>query len=62
MAAEKTECPVVIYTRHHRVEGTMALLKGERFSDKLNAPNRQFESIGDARRVAGPAISRRKGG
>ena len=49
MAPEKRECPVVAYTRHHRVEGTMILFQGERLTDKLNVSDRLFEAIENAR-------------
>ena len=49
MAPEKTDCPVVIYTSHHRIEGTIVLLKGERLSDKMNVAERKFEAIENAR-------------
>jgi len=49
MAPEKTDCPVVIYTSHHRIEGTIVLLKGERLSDKMNVDERKFEAVSDAK-------------
>ena len=49
MAPEKTEQPVVLYTRLHRIEGAVVLFKGERLSDKFNQMERQFESIEHAR-------------
>ncbi len=49
MAPEKRECPIVAYTRHHRVEGTIILFKGERLTDKLNVADRLFEPVQNAR-------------
>ena len=49
MAPEKTSCSVVLYTRHHRIEGTITLLKGERLSDQLNVAERKFEAVEGAR-------------
>lgn len=49
LVPEKKEIAVVVYTRHHRVEGTMTLLKGEHFTDHLNALEKKFESLSNAR-------------
>ncbi|MBN1867606.1 hypothetical protein JW916_09970 [Candidatus Sumerlaeota bacterium] len=49
MAPEKTEQPVIVYTRLHRIEGAVVLFKGERLGDKFNQTERQFESIEHAR-------------
>ena len=49
MATEDKWVPVVAYTMHHRIEGEILLLKGERLSDKLNQTQRRFEALRDAR-------------
>ena len=49
MAPEKTTIPVIAYTQHHRIEGTLTLLKGEHFSDRMNIVEKKFESLIDAR-------------
>jgi hypothetical protein len=49
VAPEKTEQPVTVYTRLHRIEGAVVLFKGERLGDKFNQTERQFESIEHAR-------------
>jgi hypothetical protein len=49
VAPEKRDQPVVIYTRRHRVEGTLVLLKGEQLSDRLNLADRKFEAVHKAR-------------
>ena len=48
LVPEKKDIPVVVYTRHHRIEGMMTLLKGERFSDRLNISEKKFESLSNA--------------
>ena len=49
MTAEQRDCPVVIHTNHHRIEGILILHKGEQLSDKLNVTERKFEAVHDAR-------------
>ncbi len=49
MTMDKNPCAVVLYTRTHRIEGNLILLKGEQLSDKLNVTDRKFEAIENAR-------------
>jgi len=49
MATQDRNVRVVVYTPHHRIEGTLVLPKGERLSDKLNVAEREFEALADAR-------------
>ena len=49
MATQDQLVSVVLYTNLHRIEGRILLLKGERLSDKLNTPDREFEPVENAR-------------
>ena len=42
MKAEKKEVRVTIYTEHHKVEGTYHMVPDARFSDDLNARQKDF--------------------
>jgi hypothetical protein len=49
MSAEKTQHRVVAYTRLHRIEGEIVLLKGEHLSDKLDMREKRFEMLLNAK-------------